>query len=204
MVLGVISLVLLESRLRVTYRTPLSGCAHENGTGGASGVYRWAERIGVPVQILGDPMWEASRSLRSVEGNCIVTMGNGPWLPTGETLDPASWVTTREWVARGNTLIVVTGEPGTLPSEMRKELIPPAIQESGSDFKVFEKVFVNREVQTSRAPFIFGGALEIDPKGPRWTVPSPPAAGAGTGGCRKGLVERGERAERGKVADCRG
>ncbi len=149
-------------------------------------MYRWAERIGVPVQVMGDPIWEASRSLRSVQGNCIVTMGDGSWSPTGESLDPASWVTTREWVARGNTLIVVTGESATLPTEMRKELIPPTIQESGSDYKFFEKWVVNREPQTSRAPVIFGGALEVDAKGPRWTMASPPAAGAGTGAAGKG------------------
>ena len=148
-------------------------------------MFRWAERIGVPVKVLGDPIWEASRSLGSVEGNCIVTMGDGSWSPTGESLDPANWVTTREWVARGNTLIVVTGEPGTLPPEMRKELIPTSFQESKSDYKAFEQIFVNRELQTGRAPDIFGGALEVDAKGPRWTMPSRPAAAAGTGATGK-------------------
>ena len=66
--LGVITLVLLESRLRVSYRTPLSGCAHDNGTGGGAGVYRWAERIGIPVRLLDAPISEASRSLPSPRG----------------------------------------------------------------------------------------------------------------------------------------
>ena len=145
-------------------------------------MYRWAERIGVPVRVLGDPIWEASRSLGSVDGNCVVTMGDGSWSPTGESLDTANWVTTREWVARGNTLIVVTGDPGALPSEMRKELIPPTFQESGSEYKAFEKIFVDRELETTRVPVIFGGALEVDLKGPRWKMPAaPPAAAGGTG-----------------------
>jgi hypothetical protein len=117
----------------------------------------------------------------SVEGNCIVTMGDGPWSPTGGSLDPASWVVTREWVARGNTLIVVTGEPGTLPAEMRKELVPATFQESGSEYTEFERIFGSRELETTRAPVIFGGALEVDAKGPRWKIPPPPADAAGKG-----------------------
>ena len=122
MALGVIILVFFGSRLRVSYRTPLTGCAHDNGTGGASGVFRWADRIGIPVRLLEDPIWEASQSLAEPAGNCILTMGNGPWSPTGEDLDPASWLSTREWLARGNTLIVVTTAPESLPQTLRQDL----------------------------------------------------------------------------------
>ena len=57
-------------------------------------------------------------------------MGDGSWSPTGESLDPASWVMTREWVARGNTLIIVTARARRLAhGELRKDLIPSTIKE---------------------------------------------------------------------------
>ena len=90
-------------------------------------MFRWADRIGIPVQLLDVPIWEASQSLAEPAGNCILTMGNGSWSPTGEDLDPANWLSTREWLARGNTLIVVTAEPGSLPEELRQDLIPSTI-----------------------------------------------------------------------------
>ena len=92
-------------------------------------MFRWAERIGIPVRLLDAPIWEASRSLATPQGNCIVTMGDDSWSPTGENLDPANWTISREWVARGNTLIIVTAEPEALPTELRKDLIPSTINE---------------------------------------------------------------------------
>ena len=114
MALGVIILAFSGSRLRVSYRTPLYGCARDHGTGGASGVFRWADRIGIPVRLLEVPIWEASQSLRSAAGNCVLTMGDGSWSPTGEDLEPVNWQSTRDWLSRGNTLIVVTTAPESL------------------------------------------------------------------------------------------
>ena len=88
---------------------------------------------------------------------------------------------------------------------MRKELIPATIQESGSSYKAFEKIFVNRELETARAPDIFGGALEVDSKGPRWTVPS--SAGVETGAAGKGAssaASKPKEAEWQLAADGRG
>ena len=178
--LGVIILVVLESRLQVSYRTPLSGCAQDSGTGGGAGVYRWAERMGIPVRLLDAPISEASRSLRAPEGNCILTMGDGPWSPTGESLDPASWVMTREWVAHGNTLIIVTANSEALPAEVRKELIRSTIHETVTSRSVFDWMSsVDNRVKTTRAPVISGGALTVAADGPRWTVGASPGAVAG-------------------------
>jgi hypothetical protein len=173
-----ISLVFLESRLRVSYRTPLSGCAHDSGTGGGSGVFRWADKIGIPVRLLDAPLWEAPHALARPEGNCILTMGDGPWSPTGGTLDPASWVMTREWVAHGNTLILVTAEPAALPPEMRKDLLPSTINETAQSRSLTERPSVDNRLEARRAHVISGGALSVDVNGPRWNVSSSGAAAA--------------------------
>ena len=123
MALGVVILVFFGSRLRVSYRTPLTGCVRDHGTGGASGLLRWADRIGTPVQLLEVPIWEVSQTLDNPAGNCVLTMGNGSWSPTGEELEPENWQNTRNWLSRGNSLIVVTTEPKSLPGPLRKDLI---------------------------------------------------------------------------------
>jgi hypothetical protein len=169
----------LESRLRVSYRTPLSGCAHDNGTGGGSGVFRWAERTGIPARMLDAPIWEASRSLAAPEGNCILTMGDDSWSPTGESLDPANWTMLREWVARGNTLIIVTAAPQALPTELRKDLIPSTINEITVSRSFLDGTSIDNRLETTQAPVIKGGSLTVDAKGPRWNVHSSPGAGPG-------------------------
>ena len=170
-----IILVVLQSRLQVSYRTPLSGCAQDSGTGGGAAVFRWAERMGIPVRILDSPIAEASRSLGAPEGNCILTMGDGPWTPTGENLDSASWVMAREWVARGNTLVIVTANSGALPAEARKELIRRTIHETAASGSVFGLLSaVDNRVETARASVVSGGALTVAANGPRWTVSTSP------------------------------
>jgi hypothetical protein len=175
-VLGVITLVLLESRLRVTYRTELSGCAHENGTGGGSSVFRWADRIGIPVRLLDSPVWEASRALASPTGNCILTIGDGSWSPTGENLDKTSWVITREWIARGNTLIIVTSEPQALPADLKQDLIPASISEVDEHHGFLDRGRVESRPEANPAPVTTGGTMEVEANGPRWIVSKSPAA----------------------------
>src|SRR5205823_9041442 len=84
---GVLFLAFWGSRLRVSYRTPLTGCAHDDGTGGASGVFRWADRIGIPTRPLEVPIWEAAQALQEPAGHCVLTMGNDSWIPTGGDLE---------------------------------------------------------------------------------------------------------------------
>ena len=120
------------SRLRVSYRTPLTGCARDDGTGGASGVFRWADRIGIPVRLLEVPIWEAPQALEEPTGNCVLTMGNGPWSPTRESWNPSNWLSTRGWLARGNTLIVVTTAPESCPKRCRQDLNLSTLTVAGS------------------------------------------------------------------------
>ncbi len=199
--LTVIVLVSLESRLRVSYRTQLSGCAQESGTGGGAGVFRWAERLGIPVRLLDAPIWEASQSLSSTAGNCILTMGDQAWSPTGEDLDKANWTVLREWVARGNTLIIVTGQPQALPAELRKDIVPPAINEITEATSFWGPPAVASEIKTAQAPVTTGGALTVDVKGPRWQVPPPiPGTGAGPAAAKGAKPTKENEAARWQLA----
>ncbi len=185
MALGVVILAYSGSRLRVSYRTPLSGCARDHGTGGASGVVRWADRIGIPVQLLEVPIWEASQALREPAGNCVLTMGDVSWSPTGEELEPANWQRTRDWLSRGNTLIVVTTAPNALPRAFRKDLIPSTLRETAGEFaslaaesaSFIGQRSVDSRPETTQAPVTTGGVLTVDVKGPRWIAAPTPGPG---------------------------
>src|SRR3954452_17561916 len=126
-----LTLAYFGSRLQVSYRTSLTGCAREHGTGDAGGLFLWAGRIGIPVRLLEIPLWEASESLRGSSGNCILTMGNGPWSPSAKELEPAHWQITRGWLALGNTLILVTSRPRSLPPALRRDLDLSSLEETG-------------------------------------------------------------------------
>ena len=60
-------------------------------------------------------------------------MGDGSWSPTGEDLEPANWQSTRDWLSRGNTLIVVTTAPEALPRALRQDLIPSTLREAAAE-----------------------------------------------------------------------
>jgi hypothetical protein len=173
MVLGVSVLAFFGSRLRVAYRTPLTGCAHDDGTGGASGMFRWADRIGIPVRLLEVPVWEVSQSLPERTGNCVLTMGNGSWSPTGEVVGPEHWQSVRDWLSRGNTLIVVTDSPQLLPPTIRRELIPSTLVETGArTASIMGEASVDSRPETAQAHVKNGGILTVESSGPRWTVSS--------------------------------
>jgi hypothetical protein len=180
MAMGVVIVAYSGSRLRVSYKTPLTGCARDHGTGGASGVFRWADRIGIPVRLLEDPIWEAPRSFREPSGNCVLMMGNGPWSPTGEEMDGVNWLTTGDWLARGNALIVVTTELKSLPKSLREDLNLSRLHENDAehDSFLFQDSVDNRP-ETSRAPVKGGGIMTVETKGPRWSAdpPKEPAPG---------------------------
>ena len=180
MALGVTVMAFFGSRLRVSYRTSLTGCARDNGTGGASGVFRWAERIGTPVRPLRVPLWEASQRLEKPAGNCALTMGNGPWSPTGEDLEPADWLSTHDWLSRGNTLIVVTTAPETLPKTVREDLKLSTLEVIGAKPAPFLGLgSVDNRPDTTQAPVKSGGRLTVEREGPRWIVASTQRPGAG-------------------------
>jgi hypothetical protein len=191
MALGIITLAVFSSRLGVSYRTRLSGCVHDDGTGGASGLFRWADRIGIPVRLLEVPIWDAGESLGEPVGNCVLTMGNDAWSPTGEALESANWQATRDWLSRGNTLIVVTTAPRKLPAPLRRDLIPSTLVETGAELaSYFGGESVDSRPETTSAPVTSGGRLEVKSKGPRWNVVS--RATPNPGPSRAGPRSRGQ------------
>jgi hypothetical protein len=183
MTLGLLILASFGSRLRVSYRTTLTGCARDNGTGGAAGLYRWAERIGIPVRLLEDPVWEATQSLPAPTGNCVLSMGNGSWSKPGEELKPANWQSTRSWLARGNTLIVVTSALESLPPTLRQDLLLSNLSETGTEpSSTFGQESVEGRPETTQARLKNGENLTVKSKGPRWSVPSTRPAAPGKSG----------------------
>jgi hypothetical protein len=191
----VIAFALLGSRLRVSYRTPLSGCAYDNGTGGASGLYRWCERLGMPAQRLESPLREAPGALAAATGNVVITMGDGPWSPSEAEAVPADWRAVRDWLARGNALIIATEAPGSLPAALREDYVSGKLEEIGrvlpeatlpERFRVAESVESHPE--TTEASATGGGSLIVERDGPRWKpsrpgnpAPGAPAMAPGTG-----------------------
>jgi hypothetical protein len=150
----------------------------DNGTGGASGVLRWADRIGIPTGLLEVPVWEAAQVLHDRAGNCVVTFGNDSWSPAEEKLEPTNWASAHDWIARGNTLVAVTSAPGKLPEPLRRDLIPKTIVETAAEAGGLRRGnSVDNRPETSTAPVKSGGSLTVEAKGARWSVLS----GGGTG-----------------------
>lgn len=180
---GVFLLALFGSRLAISYRTAFNGCARDDGTGGASGLFRWAKRLEIPVRLLEVPIWEAPQSLEQPVGNCIITMGNGRWSLTGEDLQRTDWIRLRDWLAKGNAILIATMAPGKLPKEASDDLVPPAIREIAAQAtSPLSPDLVDARPQTSNAPVKQGGHLTVEAEGPRWvsmeTKFRQPAAGS--------------------------
>ncbi|AMV38236.1 DUF4350 domain-containing protein [Planctomyces sp. SH-PL62] len=172
---SVLALASLGERLKVSYRTPLSGCAYDNGTGGASGLYRWCARMGLPATLLEVPIAEASETLPSPSGNVVITMGDGPWSPADETMEPEGWRPIRDWLERGNSLIVVTGAPRDLPEPLRKDLfsdklreVDPAVSALPNAASTLLGRSVDDRPETVESSVTDDGSLTIEREGPRW------------------------------------
>ena len=100
-------------------------------------------------------------------------MGNGPWSPTGEQLEPENWQSTRAWLSRGNTLVIVTAEPESLPDPLRKDLVRSTFTQTAvGPRSIVEREAVDSRPETSQAPVSTGGVLTVENKGPRWNVSS--------------------------------
>ncbi|MDR3617713.1 MAG: hypothetical protein P4L85_00040 [Paludisphaera borealis] len=183
--LGVLAFALLGSRLRVSYRTSLSGCVYDGGTGGASGLYRWCGRMGIPATLLEVPLGEAPRTLPAPSGNVLLTMGDGPWSPSGEE-ESVVLREVREWLKRGNALIVVTSKPSSLPSAFREELLADKLNQIDTGQPAGPPapaaLLIAKEVQsrpdTVELPVTGDGSLTVEAQSARWKPIAPKSAGA--------------------------
>jgi hypothetical protein len=180
----VLAFALLESRLGVSYRTPLSGCAYDAGTGGASGLHRWCGRVDIPTTLLEVPLAEATRTLSAPTGNVLLTMGDGPWSPSGVDLPSDDLRAIRAWLERGNALIVVTRKLESIPVELRDEHPARAIKTDKTDHpgesavaSLLPAESVESRPETIVVPVSGGGSLTVEDRGARW---KPSAPGAGT------------------------
>jgi hypothetical protein len=146
-------------------------------------VFRWADRIGITVRSLEVPIWEAAQHLGEPVGNCVLTMGNDSWSPTGVDLEPVNWQRTRDWLARGNSLMVVTAAPRSLPHALRRDLIPTTLDETPAQPAPWiDSESVDSRPETIPAPMTSGGSLEVEMKGPRWSIRSSRGPNPGTSG----------------------
>ena len=138
-------------------------------------------------------------------GNCILTMGADSWSPTGEPLDPASWVIMSEWVARGNALIIVTSDPLSLAKEIGQNFTLSTDRQIGDSVSLFGQPSVDSRPETNQATVYSGGSLVVEKDGPRWTVPSSATAAPGaTGPQRSKSTNESNPAEWQLAADQRG
>lgn len=175
--LGMLALATFGDRLRVSYRTALSGCAYDNGTGGASGLYRWCGRMGLPTTLLDVPLAEAFEALDSPTGNVVLTMGDGSWSPSDEEMGAEDWRTIHAWLERGNTLIVATTKPAELPAPLQNGLLAGKLREVDGGMvgppapaAPRREDPVENRPETVEAPTAGDGSLAVEAKGPRWTA----------------------------------
>jgi len=103
------------SRLSAVYRTPLSACVEDSGTGGGLAVVRFAERLGYQVVPVREPVWQGVSSLPASEGVCLVTAGAAKWQPPDPHTGEAAWARLKSWVERGNSLVVLAVNADGLP-----------------------------------------------------------------------------------------
>ncbi len=90
--------------------------------------------------------------------------------------------------SRGNTLIVVTTSPESLPQTLRQDLTLPSPAEKPAELPSFlGQPSVDNRPETTQAPVKGGGSLTVEKKGPRWNTSSPdgPAPVASGGRSRR-------------------
>ena len=102
-------------RLSAAYRTGLTACVEDAGTGGGLGLVRFAERLGYDVLPMPEPVWHGLAGLARSQGVCLITAGRDAWEPPDPHRAEAAWSKLRAWVARGNTLICLTSSADGVP-----------------------------------------------------------------------------------------
>jgi hypothetical protein len=164
----------------LSYRSALNCCAFDPGTGGGLGLVLWARQMGIPVRSLEDPLWEAVASPELREGNCFLTAGNGSWSPWHEEQTREEWAPIRQWIARGNALVVITTDPSTLPKAFIDDLFPstagsfakPAQANTASRGEEEPSLFrsvVPANPPTSAVVLPGNQSLTVRADGPRWS-----------------------------------
>jgi hypothetical protein len=128
-------------------------------------------QIGYQVTALDQPAWQAVATLPS-EGGCIITAGNDRWTPPNPYEAQEAWDQLETWLARGNTLIVITTKDRGVPQLLRTNMITAA------DFDVELDLFGSDKVKpiegeqlserTSRVETLWG-ELTVRRGGFRWS-----------------------------------
>ncbi len=164
---GVLMFLFFGSRLTVASKTPLTGCITQHGTGGGLGFARWARKLGYNLHGLEVPAWEAATALAQPRGNCLLSIGNGEWAPIKDELTIERWQALRRWLADGNTLIVVTADPATLPKTLRDDIFAPVMRSNAvADVlrMVFKPVGGEKGSEPDALPFVFAPTVPADPE----------------------------------------
>ncbi len=119
---------LLGDRFSVSYKSTLTGCVSDNGTGGASGLYRSAQEIGFRVQTLDVSLEQAPQTFSNPTGNLLLSMGEKSLNPKNEATeppteeDPLDWSKIHQWISQGNTLVLVTSTLSSVPDWLSHSL----------------------------------------------------------------------------------
>lgn len=191
----VLVLAWLGQRLTVSYRTPLTECVVDAGTGGGLGVSRWAERLGYHVRAVEVPVWQAPPEFPAGTGNCILSAGNGPWPTRDEDASKEDWESVRRWLAAGNALILVTTAPDDLPEFVRQELPgstswPPSEKPGKATLWAAD---VPPDPITEDVPVATGGHLVVTADGPRWDMSDEKAGHPSQDRTRVAMLARDKR-----------
>jgi hypothetical protein len=165
----------------ISYHSALRCCVFDPGTGGGLGLVLWARQMGIPVCALQDPLWESLGSAQSREGNCFLTAGDGSWSPWQEELTKEQWASIRRWVDRGNSLIVMTSNPATLPKVFLDDVFGSGLRASTSttaratsksadedELPLFNSVAETPETSTVALPE--QQSLTVNADGHRWPL----------------------------------
>ena len=155
------------TRLSVAYRSPLTCCAVDAGTGGGLAVARWAELMGYDVVLLRDPLWESADAFASPVGNCIITAGDSDWSPWGREFGNAEMQRVSNWIESGNTLIAITGWPEALPPPLLTLFDQPVEEEDEYDFDLTRALETSLETEEVIADD--GSTLVVRASDTRWS-----------------------------------
>lgn len=135
--------------MAVRSRSALSCIVEDDRTGGGAGVQAWAQKMGFTTFPLRSPIYDIPPELSPL-GNCLITAGNSGWDPLGRELQDEHWQVVSNWIRAGNTLIVITANPESLPPLIedlftkKEEILAPGFGDTGRP-AAFE--------QSRRSPF---------------------------------------------------